>query len=154
MWNRISSAYPPLSTQPSRPGWDRSNMRARSRSKATCRRRRCRSTLSRRARSLSRASSAVRNAPAVAYWRGTAIRYLLQNSVDPLSCSSADPRGLELPSHDQTAPQRLVDGLDLQLQSDRGLRNDVDDRTERRGHAHAVDRLDVAFGEPRVVQAE
>jgi hypothetical protein len=35
----------------------------------TWRRRRCRSTPSRRARSLSRASSAVRNALAVAYWR-------------------------------------------------------------------------------------
>jgi putative transposase len=44
-------------------------LRARSRSNATCRRSRCRSTPSRRARSLSRASSAVRNAPAVAYWR-------------------------------------------------------------------------------------
>src|SRR5687767_9009135 len=129
-------------------------MRARSRSKATCRRRRCRSTPSRRARSLSRASSAVRNAPAVAYWRGGAIRYLLESSVDPLSYPSADACCLELASHDQTAPERLVHRLDLELLSDRAFRNDVNERSERRGHAHAVDRLDISLAEPRMAQAE
>jgi len=57
-----------------------------------------------------------------------------------------------LPSQDQAASKRLVDGLYLQLRSDRALGNDVDDRTQRRGHAHAVDCLDVAFAQPAVVQ--
>src|SRR5262245_3649560 len=123
-------------------------MRARSRSKATCRRRRCRSTPSRRARSLSRASRAVRNAPAVAYWRWAAMRYLLQNSVDPLSCPSADVHCLELPSHDQTSPESLVDGLNLELRGDHAFGDDVDERSDRRGDAYAVDRLDVSLVEP------
>jgi hypothetical protein len=44
--------------------------------------------------------------------------------------------------------------LDLELLSDRAFRNDVNERSERRGHAHAVDRLDVSCAEPRMVQAE
>jgi hypothetical protein len=71
-----------------------------------------------------------------------------------LSCPSADARCLKLPSYDQTAPKRLVDGLDLELRSDRARRNDVNERSERRGHAHAVDCLNVSRDEPRVVQAE
>jgi hypothetical protein len=44
--------------------------------------------------------------------------------------------------------------LDLELLSDRAFRNDVNERSERRGHAHAVDRLEVSLAESRVVQAE
>ena len=80
--------------------------------------------------------------------------YLLQNSVDPLSCPGADTRCLQLPSHDQTAPERLVNGLNLELRSGYALCDDVNQRSERRGHAHAVDRLDVALVKPRMVQAE
>ena len=66
-------AQPPLSTHPSRPP-----------SNATCRRRRCSS-----ARSRSRASSAARRAPAVAYWRGAVTGHLLQDTVDILACMRA-----------------------------------------------------------------
>jgi hypothetical protein len=59
-----------------------------------------------------------------------------------------------LPSYDQTAPKGLVDGLDLELWSDRARSNDVNERSERRGHAHAVNCLNVSRAEPRVVQAE
>jgi len=61
---------------------------------------------------------------------------------------------LELPSDDQTAPERLVHRLDLELLSDRPFRNDVNERSERRGHTHAVDRLDISLAEPRMAQAE
>ena len=53
---------------------------------------------------------------------------LLQNSVEPLPCTSADARCLKLPSHYQTAPERLVDGLDLELRCDHSLGDDVDER--------------------------
>lgn len=59
-----------------------------------------------------------------------------------------------MPSQDQTTSKRLVDGLYLQLRSDRALGNDVDDRTEGCGDAHAVDCLDVASAEPRMAEAE
>jgi len=71
-----------------------------------------------------------------------------------LSCPSADARRLELPSHDQTAPERLGNGLDLELRGDYAFGDDVDQCSERCGHAHAVDRLDVALVEPRMVKAE
>lgn len=50
-----------------------------------------------------------------------------------MSCPSADGRRLELPSHDQTAPERLVDGLDQELGSDRAFGDDVNQRSHRRG---------------------
>jgi hypothetical protein len=79
---------------------------------------------------------------------------LLQNSVDPLACASAGARRFELPSHDQTAPERLVDGLGLGLRCDHALGDDVDERSQRCGHPDAVHRLDVSFVDPRVLQAE
>jgi SnoaL-like domain len=71
-----------------------------------------------------------------------------------LTCTSADTRCLKLLSHDQTTPERLVDCLDLKFLRDHAFGDDVDERSQRRGHAHPVDRLDFSFVEPRVVQAE
>jgi len=48
----------------------------------------------------------------------------------------------------------LIDGLDLQLRGDHAFGNDVNQRSDRRRHAHASDRLDVSRAEPRVVQPE
>jgi hypothetical protein len=53
-----------------------------------------------------------------------------------------------LSPHDQTAPERLVGGLNLELLRDHALADDVKERSERRGHAHTVDRLDVSLAEP------
>jgi hypothetical protein len=58
-----------------------------------------------------------------------------------------------LPPHDQTAPERLVNRLHLELLSGHTFSDDVNQRSERRGHAHAVDRLDVSLAEPRMVEA-
>lgn len=62
--------------------------------------------------------------------------------------------GLKLLTHNQTAPQRLVDGLDLEVGRKRVLADDVDERSQRRRHAGAVDRLNVSFVKPRMVQPE
>jgi hypothetical protein len=59
-----------------------------------------------------------------------------------------------LPSHEQTAPERLVDGLNLELRGDHSFGDNVNEGAEWRGNAHAVDRLDVSLAEPRMVQAE
>jgi hypothetical protein len=59
-----------------------------------------------------------------------------------------------LPSHDQTAPKRLVNGLNLELRRDHAFGDDVNQRSEWRGHAHTVDRLDVSLAEPRMAQTE
>jgi hypothetical protein len=59
-----------------------------------------------------------------------------------------------LPSHDQTAPECLIDGLDLEVGGDHAFGNDVNERSERRRHAGGVDCLDLSVGEPRMAQAE
>ena len=71
-----------------------------------------------------------------------------------MSRPSADARCFELPSHDQTAPKGLVNSLNLELRGNHAFGNDVDQRSDRRGHAHAVNCLDVSRAEPRMVQAE
>jgi hypothetical protein len=117
-------------------------MRARSRSNATCRRSRPRSTPSERARSLRRASSAARNAPAVAYWRGAVIRYLLQNSVEPLSRACTDSRHLQLPPYDQSTAGRLVNGLDQQLLGNGAFGDDIEQCSQSREHRQPSEPLD------------
>ena len=59
-----------------------------------------------------------------------------------------------MPPHDQTAPDRLVDGLDLELRGNHAFGDAVNQRSERRGHAHAVDCLNVSVTQPCMVQAE
>jgi len=56
-----------------------------------------------------------------------------------------------LSPHDQAAPERLVEGLNLELWGDYAFGHDVNERSERRSHAHAVDRLNVSLTEPRMV---
>jgi hypothetical protein len=61
---------------------------------------------------------------------------------------------LELPAHNETAPQRLVDGLDLKVWRERVVGDDVEERPQRCGHADAVNRLNVSFVESCMVQPE
>jgi hypothetical protein len=63
-------------------------------------------------------------------------------------------RCLELPSHDQTSPESLVDGLNLELRGDHAFGDDVDERSDRRGDAYAVDGLDVSLVEPPMAEKE
>jgi hypothetical protein len=90
----------------------------------------------------------------VPYWRGFAIPHLLQNPVDPLSRSPARAHDVELSWYNESPPNGLSDGLDLQLTRQLVLHDHIDERAEGRRHADALDRLDVVLGEPTAVQAQ
>jgi hypothetical protein len=71
-----------------------------------------------------------------------------------LSRARADLRSLELPSRDQPPPNRLREGLDLQLRRDRTVDDHVNERSQWRGDTHVVNGSDVRLAESGVMQAE
>ena len=52
---------------------------------------------------------------------------------------------VQLAMRDRSASERLVNSLNLELRGNHAFGNDVNQRSDRRGHAHAVNRLDVSL---------
>jgi hypothetical protein len=50
--------------------------------------------------------------------------------------------------HDETSPDRVMDGLHLKVLTERVVSDDIDERAQRRRDAHAVNRLDVFLAKP------
>ena len=81
-------------------------------------------------------------------------RHLLQDAVEPLSSSPARLHLRELPRHNESSLESLSKSLDLQIRGKPVIRDDVDERAERRRHTHAVGHLDVVVSEPAAMEAQ
>jgi hypothetical protein len=104
-WNRRSSAQPPSRTNhrvpatTGRPSW-------RPADRTLCADAGDADELNRdAARSLSRASSAARNALALTYWHSATVEYLLQNSVDPRRARVNPRRRIQSRTGGRAGPQ-------------------------------------------------
>jgi hypothetical protein len=59
-----------------------------------------------------------------------------------------------LAARDHSAPECLINCLDLQFLGDCAFRNDIEQRPDRRRHANAINRLNVSAAQPRTMEPE
>lgn len=80
--------------------------------------------------------------------------YLLQDSVDSLSSPDAYLGSLQMPEHDEAAPDGLIDSLQLHFRCDHTVDDHVNERSQRRRDANAVDGFDIRLAEVGTMQTK
>jgi hypothetical protein len=68
---------------------------------------------------------------------------LLLDSLKSAPCPHADSDGLQLPAHEQTSPEGMIEGLDQQVWSERAFRDHIYERSQRTRDTDSLDGLNI-----------